>query len=125
MPQQDANVRTDTLAHRRTVPKALLISRPLAALAVFFFLVGGSRRRGVLGQAVLDLGLDLRQLFRLRLEVAGMGPLELGFQRAADAPIGVAEMVVDGGILGLEVDRALEILHRVLEIADAIVGPTK
>src|SRR5665811_969721 len=58
-----------------------------AALAVFFFLVRGSRRGGVLGQPVLDLGFDLRQLFRLRLEVAGMGPLELGFERAADAPI--------------------------------------
>src|ERR1700760_101796 len=66
---------------------------PLAALVVLFLLVrrGGGRR--IVGQAMLDLGLDLRQVFRLGLPVAGVRPLELGLQRTADAPIGVTEVI--------------------------------
>src|SRR5260370_41704600 len=75
---------------------------PSAALAVFFLLVGGGRGRGgILGQPVFHLRLDLRQVLRLRLQLAGMSPLEFCFQRAADAPIGVAKMVVDGRSSGL------------------------
>src|SRR3974390_1548740 len=95
----------------------------LTALVVFFLLVGGSRRGSVVGKPVLDLGLDLRQVLRLRLQVAGVRPLELGFQRAADAPVSVAEMVVDSRVLGLEIDRALEVFHRILVIADAVISP--
>src|SRR5215471_3274376 len=87
-------------------------STALAVLAVVLFLVvvcGRGRRRRI-RQAVLDLGHDLWQVFRLGLQVARMRPLEFGLKRAADAPIGVAEMVVDGRVLGLEIDRALEIL---------------
>src|SRR5713101_5150811 len=99
---------------------------PSTALAVFFLLVRGGRGgRSIIGQPVVDLGLDLRQFLRLRFQVAGMGPLEFRLQRAADAPIGVAEMVVDRRVFGLEIDRALEIFHRVFEIADAEIGPAQ
>ena len=54
-----------------------------------------------------------------------MRPLERGLQRAADLPVGVAEMIVDGRILGLELDRALEMLHRLVVIADAVIGPAE
>src|SRR5229473_4776635 len=93
------------------------LSTALAVLfAVVLFLVvcrgcRSSRRRRI-RQTVFDLGLDLRQVLRLGLQVAGMGPLELGFQRAADAPIGIAEVVVDGRVFRLEIDRTLEILYR-------------
>src|ERR1700757_2112118 len=91
-----------------TFPDHALAALVALFLGVLFLLVGRSRRRGgIVRQAVLDLGLDLRQVFRLRLQIAGMRPLEFRFQRAADTPIGIAEMVVDGGILGFEIDRAL------------------
>ena len=54
-----------------------------------------------------------------------MRPLELRFQRAAGPPIGVAEMVVDGGIFRLELDRTLELLHRLFVIADLVVRPAE
>src|SRR6266498_1901396 len=54
-----------------------------------------------------------------------MSPLESCFQDAADAPIGVAEMVIDGRILRLEIDRALEMFHRVFVVADAVIGPAE
>ncbi len=34
-------------------------------------------------------------------------------------------MVVDGGILGLQIDGALEVLHRLFVVADAVVGPAE
>src|ERR1700687_2624920 len=57
--------------------------RSAAPLAVFFFLVRGSRGGSVLPQPVLHSGFDLGQLFRLGFEVAGMSPLEFCFRRAA------------------------------------------
>src|SRR3974390_2932351 len=63
----------------------------LTALVVFLFLLGRHRRGNIVRQTLLDLGLDLRQVFRLRFQVAGMRPLELGLQRTTNAPIGVAK----------------------------------
>ena len=34
-------------------------------------------------------------------------------------------MIVDGRILGLELDGALEVLHRLLVIADPVIGPAE
>src|SRR6266404_1799560 len=95
------------------------------ALAVFFFLVRGSGGGSVLRQPVFKLGFDLGQLFRLGFQVAGMSPLEFCFQRAADAPISVAEMIVDSRILRLEIDRTLQMFHRVFVVADAVIGPAE
>src|SRR4051812_35617277 len=80
-----------------------------AAVAGLFGALVGLRRR-FFGEPVLELLLDLRQFFRIGLEVARMRPLEVGLERAADAPVGVAEMVVDGRIFGLQLDGALELL---------------
>ena len=38
-----------------------------------------------------------------------MGPLEFGLEDAADSPIGVAKVVVDGWIFRLELDCAFEL----------------
>ena len=51
-----------------------------------------------------------------------MRPLELRLERAADPPVGVAEMVVDGRVVRLELDRALELLHRLVVVADAVMA---
>src|SRR5262249_50303691 len=92
--------------------------RILAALVVILFLVGVGRRALVrvrsralvggsghrlivVGQTVLDLGLDLRQVFRLGLQVAGVSPLEFCCQLAAAGPIGRAKLVLAGRVLGL------------------------
>ena len=57
------------------------------------------RRGSSSGRPILQLLLDLLQVVRLGLEIARMRPLETRFQRAADSPIGIAEMIVDGRIL--------------------------
>ena len=54
-----------------------------------------------------------------------MRPLEFGFQGAAEAPIGVAEVIVDGRILGLQLHGALEVLHRLVVVVNAVIGPAE
>jgi hypothetical protein len=66
------------------------------------------RRGGIVGQSRFQLGFDLNEILGLGLEVARMRPLETRLQHASDPPIGIAEVIVDGRILGLELDGALE-----------------
>ena len=61
-----------------------------------------------LGQSAFELVLDLDEIVRLGLEITRMRPLEAGLNHATDLPVGVAQMVVDGRILGLELDSMLE-----------------
>src|SRR5215203_441394 len=84
------------------------------------------RLRGrLLRQAGFELFLDLDEFFRLSLEVARVGPLKPSLELAANLPVNVAEVIVDGGIFGLELNRVLEMLHRLLVIADPVIGPAK
>jgi hypothetical protein len=84
-----------------------------------------TRHRRDVGEAVLQLCLDLLEVVGLRLEIAGVRPPELGLERAANAPVGVAEMVVDGRIDWLELDRALELLDRLVVVAEPEPGPSR
>ena len=59
------------------------------------------------------------------LQVARVRPLELRFQRTVDLPIDVAEMIVDGRVVGLQFDGALEVLHRFVIIAEPVIGPAE
>ena len=70
------------------------------------------------GRPDSQLFLDLLQFVGLGLKIARMRPLELRLKLAPGLPIGVAEMVVDGRIVGLELDRAFEMLARLFEIAE-------
>ena len=70
------------------------------------------RRAGVVGKPRFQLGFDLNEILGLGLEVARMRPLEARLQHAFDPPIGIAEMIVDGRILGLKLDGALELFAR-------------
>ena len=54
-----------------------------------------------------------------------MVPLELRVELAPDPPIGVAEMVVDDGIAGLELDGALQQLHRLVVMAELVMRPAE
>ena len=90
-----------------------------------FFGLGGLGRHGLVDQSGAELLDDLLQLLRLGLEVARMRPLERRLERAPDLPVGIAEMVVDGRIFGLELDRALEVLHRLVVFVDAVVRPAE
>src|SRR5262245_24963534 len=98
-------------------------TRSTAAGSLCLLSRGGGGR--FLGQPRLELLFDLGELFGLRLEVAGMRPLEARFEDAVDLPVCVAEMVVDGRVLGPELDGVLEVLHGLLEIADSVVGPAE
>ena len=44
---------------------------------------------------------------------------------APDAPIGVAEVIVDDGVGGLQVDRAFEVLGRVVLLAELVMRPAE
>src|SRR5262245_4683504 len=78
-----------------------------------------------LWQSTFELVLDLDELLRLRLEIARMRPLKARLDHATDLPVSVAQMVIDGRILGLELDGVLQMLHSVIELTDAIIRPAK
>src|SRR3954469_18230378 len=94
------------------------VSRPavgLAAvgLAVWFFGSVDLCRGGRVGQTLLELFLDLDEvLWVFRVEIARMRPLKTCFEQPTDLPIGVPEMIVDGRVLGLELDRLFEVFDR-------------
>src|SRR5437868_33524 len=85
-----------------------------APVGLLLAAIGGGR---LVGQTVRQLLLDLDEILGLRLEVPGVRPLEFRLKRAPGLGIGVAEMVVDGRIVGLELDRALQVLHRFVVVA--------
>jgi len=96
-----------------------------AAVAGLFRRLGGLGRRGLIKQARAELLLDLLQIVGFRLEVARVRPLERGLKLATDFPVCIAKMIVDGRILGLQLDGPLELLHRLIVVVDAEVGPAE
>ena len=54
-----------------------------------------------------------------------MSPLEIGFEHAPDAPVGVTQVIVDGRVFRLELDRLFQVLDRFLVVAEAVVRPAK
>src|SRR5712691_6365889 len=97
-----------------------------SAAARFFRPLGLGRGGRFIPEPRLELHLDLGEVLRVvGLEVARMGPLEAGLDHPPDLPVDVAEMIVDGRVLGLELDRAFEVLDRLLVIANPIIGPSE
>src|SRR5262249_62101410 len=83
--------------------------RPAPSASIVF---GLGRRGGVVGKSRFQLRFNLNEIVGLGLEVARMGPLEACLEQASNPPIGIAEVIVDGWILGLELDGAFELLDR-------------
>src|SRR5207244_1625539 len=79
----------------------------------------------LLGHASLELVLDLGKLVRFGLEIARVRPLEARLQNATHLPVSIAQMIVDGRVLGLELDRVLEVLYRLVKLADPIIRPAE
>src|SRR5678810_1044862 len=77
------------------------------------------------GEPTLDLGLDLTDELRFGLEGERALPLVACLLGAADAPIRIAEVVVDHRILRLEFDRTLQVGYGFLVFADAIEQPAE
>src|SRR6516164_7536526 len=46
-------------------------------------------------------------------------------EQASNPPIGIAEVIVDGRILGLELDGALELLDRLVHVAEPVICPAE
>ena len=87
---------------------------------------GISRNARVVGSSMRPASsffLILVCFVRFGLEVESLLPLEFGFELAPDMPVGVAEMIVDHRIVGLELDGPLQLLHRLIEILLAVIGP--
>ena len=61
----------------------------------------------------------------VRLEREALLPLIFRLELPPDAPIGIAQMVVDDRIVGPELDGALEMLHRGFDVAEAVRGPAE
>src|SRR5262247_1249692 len=108
-----------TRSVRLTLARAASTSNRGSAAAWLLGAVGLGRARQILAQTGFEFLLDLQQVVRLGLEVARMRPLEARFERAADPPIGVAQMVVDGRIFRLQLHGAFEIAHRLVVLGDA------
>src|SRR3954462_7183481 len=70
-----------------------------------------------LAEALLQLGDDLFQILGFGVRVLGVLPLETRLKLAPDLPIGVAEMVVDDRVAGLQLDRLLQLTHGVVGAA--------
>ena len=54
-----------------------------------------------------------------------MRPLKFCFQRPADAPVGVAEMVVDRCVTGLDLCSPLQFVDGIVEAVEAEIGPAE
>src|SRR5262245_6718417 len=77
------------------------------------------------GQAALQLALDLVGILGLGLERQGLLPLEARFPLAANPPEGVTQMVVEHRILRAQLNGPLEMLDRLLVVAQSIVRPAE
>src|SRR5262245_51134815 len=102
-----------------------LVSQALPLVTTLQGVFGLGRRGGVVGKPRFQLGFDLNKILGLGLEVARMRPLETRLQHPSDLPIGIAEMIVDGRILGLELDGALELFDRLIHVAEPVIGPAQ
>ena len=49
----------------------------------------------------------------------------LRLEAGARAPIGVAEVVVDGRVAGLQLDGLLQLAHGLVVAAEAVIGPAQ
>ena len=76
-------------------------------------------------QSVAKLAADEVDLILFRFERQRPGPLEPRFAQPPDAPIGVAEMVVDDRVLRTQLDGPFEVPDGALEIAHAIERPAQ
>ncbi len=83
------------------------------------------RRRSSIRQTVEELLGNPRPLLVGRVEDEGVIPLEARLERPANAPIGVAEMVVDLGIVRRRLNRLLQRLDRALIITEPVIGPAE
>ena len=74
---------------------------------------------------MIELGFDRRDVFLFRPELQRPAPLIARFGQPAIAPIGVAEMIVDGRVGRHQFDRPFEILNGAGVVAHAIMCPTE
>src|SRR5690606_16385168 len=77
------------------------------------------------GEAALDLRLDPRDIGLLGFEVQRSLPLEASLLPSPDFPVGVAEMVVDHRVGRIELDRPLQMLDRLLIVAEPVEHPAQ
>src|SRR3954470_22403815 len=82
-------------------------------------------RRGGGVEPVLDLGLDRLDLVFLRSELQRPAPLIARFDKPPDAPVRIAEMVVDRRVLRHQLDRLFELFDRRLVVAHPEMRPAQ
>src|SRR5581483_3247911 len=111
----------DAPARAATVAPALLEERERLRLGALFRADGALlrlaralalARLGRCRQPLGQLLLDLLGVLGLRLEGECLLPLEARLALAPHAPIGIAQVVVQHGVLGAQLHGALQVLHR-------------
>src|SRR4029078_8159585 len=80
---------------------------------------------GGVGYTGSDLLFETDDLLILRLERQRLLPLIFRLEFASDTPIGIAQMIVDDGIVGVELARALEVLNGRWKIPQPEIGPAQ
>src|SRR5690606_3946209 len=85
--------------------------------------VGRLHRAAV--EAAADLRLDAGNLVVFGIESQRVRPLEPRLVAPADLPVGIAEMLVDRRVAGLQGHRALQLAHGLLVAAGHIEGPAE
>src|SRR5579871_540565 len=84
-----------------------------------------THRLGTRAEPVLELRLNAFHLVGFGLELQGAAPLKARFGLAVSAPISIAQVIVDGRILGQQLDRALEIARCLREVTEPEIGPAE
>ena len=107
--------------HSRTPPSPIAASYSAIFCPLEFaaLVAGASARPSFI--FLLDGGDEIL----VRLEREALLPLIFRLELAPDAPIGIAEMIVDDRIVGPELDGALEMLDRGFDVAEAVIGPAE
>src|SRR6476619_4680035 len=107
--------------------RAERVTRSAAILCFGLLLRLGLRRCRFLlvRQTVLDLFQDAIEIFRLRLQIARMIPLEMRFELPTDAPIRVAKMIVDNRVRRLQFDCAFELFDRLIVLSELVTPPAE
>ncbi len=62
---------------------------------------------------------------RLRLQIARMFHWNVASSLRPTFQYGIAEMIIDRRIGGAQIDRAFQLAHRILVIAEAVMGPAQ
>src|SRR5436305_9196982 len=85
----------------------------------------GGRGLILIRETIVDLFEDTVAVFFLGFQIARMIPLEMRLKLAANAPVGIAKMVVDDRIGCFQLDRAFKLFDGQIILAELVMRPAE